>query len=401
MGQEEPRMIQEAQIRNEVASTLAASLPVQVEVSAYTPSGRPRNVLLFVAEIGNAYLGTTRELKGRSEDEVQVKAKDQLERWAEQELRKRLASATQDAKSQAFEATQTAAERIRALREILSATLSIDDRIDWDAWFDRRDPPKPPKFPAFSFSPAPPQPQRGFFQLLIPPLWKRTLAQWTTAMEAWERGRRTAELAHAQMLADGKLEYERRLSEFLSTQRERNAALQRFRERFEAGEGAFVEEYARVVFERSAYPDSFPREYTVAFEASEKHLSVDVALPSQDQIPSAVEVKFDPRSKTLREVAMKPKEHAELYDSAVKQCVLRTFHEIFEAVYVQHVERVTIRGNVTRLDPATGRDATACLISVSTTRAQFEAIKLAWVTPDACIKALQKTSVEYAGAPHP
>jgi restriction system protein len=86
---------------------------------------------------------------------------------------------------------------------------------------------------------------------------------------------------------------------------------------------------------------------------------------------------------------MKPKDHDELYDSAVKQCTLRTLHEVLESVETPHVEAAVVNGWVTQLNHATGHDETSCIISVSTSRQEFQKLNLDRVDPDKCIKALK------------
>jgi restriction system protein len=95
------------------------------------------------------------------------------------------------------------------------------------------------------------------------------------------------------------------------------------------------------------------------------------------------------RSNEVLPVRMKPKEHDELYDSCIKQTVLRTLHEVFESIYTPHVEATVVNGWIHDIDPATGHSRSTCVISVHAQREAFQTINLSNVDPNECIKSLK------------
>jgi hypothetical protein len=87
-------------------------------------------------EITNEHLDKYRKVTGRTRREVELKAHEQLQRWADQEARARQRAAVADAKEQALLDTDAALSEIEEHRTILSATLAIDDRLNWQAMID-------------------------------------------------------------------------------------------------------------------------------------------------------------------------------------------------------------------------------------------------------------------------
>src|SRR5262245_37542960 len=114
-----------------------------------TPAGRMRNVPLYSATVTNAYLRTTRTFRGANMSRVQNQATAQSTKWLEQERRRRKTAAEQNslarAQAEAIALDEEARELVEALKNILEATLTVDDRIDWDSFRDTR------SAPVFSF----------------------------------------------------------------------------------------------------------------------------------------------------------------------------------------------------------------------------------------------------------
>jgi restriction system protein len=336
-----------------------------------TPSGRPRSAPMYLATIGNSYLQVSKVIKASDVGTIQEKANAQLMRWAEQEVRQRIAEATDSA-------SDAAAGQVEAVRRILQDTLAINDRLDWDGMIDRA------PFPPFQFTDLqapwlPPRPKLAWLRRAARQQWEARCAAIHEDNERdWATRRAAAEAEHR-----------RRQFEFEEAQRRRNDSVLSFRQNFEAGQSDAIEEYVRAVFERSSYPDGFFVEHRVFFEPASHTIVVDVALPNQTQVPDVLEYKVAARTEKTSAVRLKKKDHDELYDSAVKQLVLRTIHEVFEAVYTPQVQAVVVNGWVTAVNRASGNEETSCIISVSAQREAFTRINLARVDPAECIKNLK------------
>jgi len=389
--------VDEKKIRDEVFSRVH---DVSMRVEWFTPSGRRRSVPSYEATIGNVHLRVTKTLKAPSEAGLRGKIQAQMNRWCEQEVRSRIGAAAEDADEDAAGMTEQAKAKLDAILNILRATLEVDDRIKWEELNDRSE------FPPFQLPharpeepkplEAPPPPRKPFFSWLFKSVkqkWLDECSQQSRAFAETEERRRTgwqnSALEWDALVARAQENYNRQREAFYVRRQEDNDRVSTFRAQFEAGSPEAIEEYLRAVFERSAYPEGFFVEHRVAFDAASKTVVVDLSLPEQSSLPSVVECRFVKRTKEITSISMKKKEHDELYDSAIKQAVLRTIHEVFESVYTEHVVGVVINGWVTALNASTGNDETQCVISVGAERAPFLAFNLARIDPSECIRRLK------------
>jgi restriction system protein len=398
--------VDENAIKIEVEARVNQELAVlqsRIQVDEYTPKGNLRSTPLYYVTAMNMTLGKSKMIKGKSEAELMMKVQEQLGKWAAQEIRSLASQAKKDAKeaaqADAEEASQQAKEYLDELRGILNATLDFDDRIDWKELEDHR------SFQRFSFPsapkkpgppPPPTMPKKPFFSFLVKSLarkWEarcteleqqhqnalaRLEQQFTAETEKWKVDKEAARSKHA----DEK-------KAFLAAQEKRNAAVAAFKVKFEAGDPEAVVEYAHAVFERSTYPEDVDLEYVVNIDAPAQTLVVNVSLLDQESVTDICEYKYVTKTNDKKPVTMKKKEHDALYDDMIKQIIIRTIHEVFEAVYTKHVMNVVVNGWVTYVDKATGNDQTSCIISVSADREEFEKFNLARIDHTECIKAMK------------
>lgn len=368
-------------------------------------------------------LNKVQEIKGEDPNIVWqkglAKAAHFDEQWrkrleTEKKKRERAAAARekQQKKDLAVELTRQAEMAWDELDEILSATLGVDDAVDWNELKDRSrfpeaKPTPPDQVPAI----APPrQPQIDDPDFVdSPTLWTKILdlfmparkvarlealqqdfeqstANWVEAREKAEERTREARLRQAELTR----KWELRREDFLSNQRAVNQAIDEDRAKYEAKVPSAVEDYCDLVLENSAYPDFMPNSWELQYIPDSKIVAIDFALPDIELLPrlksvSYVQSRDEFNEKNHTDAAVNKK-----YDSLAYQVALRTIHEIFEADrHVRAVEGVVFNGEVNRLDPATGHEVTSCIISMQVTRDEFDTINLAAVDPKACFKKLK------------
>ncbi len=209
-------------------------------------------------------------------------------------------------------------------------------------------------------------------------LERESRAAWENAARQWDASYLAAHQEH-----------ERNRAHFLEDQRKRNKSVLDFRARFEEGVPKAIEEYCAAVFERSSYPEYFFVEHLVAYDRASTTVVVDLQLPAPDDVPNIEGYRFIATRNEAKPQYLKKKVFEELYDQALKQCVVRTIHEVFEAAYTDHVQAVVVNGWVTSVDKATGNDVTSCVISVSSERGVFESFDLSRIDVSECVKALK------------
>ena len=378
---------------------------LDVEEDWYTPKGNLRTSPVYVTTIANDHLGKSRVISKGDMQELRSVAEEQIRKWNEQEIKDRIRAAnqraTEDAEAHCTELVAQAKQSIESIRSILAAGLSGHPALDWQEYFDHA------QFPPFSFdkrkperpnsSPKPELPRRNLVQLLIPSLWKKRVDQHAQDVQSWQKECALQESAWKQQVAAwekersaARVQHEQKEVAFCQKQQKKNERIARFRHHFESGAPQTVAPYLKQVLSKSSYPEAFDVAYDISYEEPSKTAVVDLTLPGQDDVTDVVDFKFVKSKRESTPVKMKAADHAELYDTAVKQAVLRTLHEGFASLGDHGaVTGVVVNGWVTYLDKATGHDKTSCIISVSAERDQFHALNLARIDPTECIKSLK------------
>lgn len=351
----------------------------------------------YSAEVSNEYLGLSKTVKGDTEYEVEMKAREQLRIWSEREKRERLRQATSDLKARAERMTKEAEALVDQYRGILAHTLDHDDRVQWSALVDRR--------PYQSFRFREKEPTEKAVELRVP------RKSWLEAVVPGLRGHRLRLEGEASMLRNQhqeeylkrKLVYQiKRLAAYRkyledkaayeADQTKRNEELESFRLGYEAREASCVEKYIRLVLEKSKYPDDFEKDYDVQYDPISQTAVVDYRLPSPRNVPSIVEHRYSTKDKAIKTVQMKAKDFAAFYEAVLYQIVLRTIHEVFGSDYQSAVNAVVFNGWVEGTDSATGRDVVSCLVSCQAGREEFLNINLAKVDARQCFRSLKGLS---------
>lgn len=328
-------------------------------------------------EITNEYLGKYRKVTGRTKREVELKASEQLLRWSEQEDRARARDAVADAKAQALADTEAALAAIEEHRSILSATLAVDDEINWPAMHETD-----------AFAEPEPSATSVSAELGVPAP--------KPFLEGLSKKRRAARL-EAEAAADAELakrqrEWSARRAAHEQAQREHNVSIDAFRAAYEAGEHEAIEQYVSLVLARSVYPSTFSRDCEVAYVPAERTVVVNVPLPTPDDLPQITEFRYVASRQAVDVKRMKDKDLSALYEDVVIQTMLRTLHEIFEGDYAKHCALAVVNGTIHAVDRATGRDYRACIASCQAERNSFLEIDLARVDPRACFRGLKGLS---------
>jgi len=326
----------------------------------------------------------------------------------------------------AEELTAQASADWEALSQILADTLNVDDVVDWNklkdfSKFSEPKPalPEPPPTIPTALIPRRPEDSDQEFQDR-PSIWTRIfdlfmphkkeerraslMANLQGAQQDWERDRESRMTAQKQAEdareasitqmkikhAEAVAEWEARRDTFKSSQEATNRTVDELKASHTRGEQSAVEEYCGIVLENSSYPDCIPKSWELQYVPDNKTLVIDYQFPNLEDLPTLREVKYIASRDAFDEKHHPAGAVNKAYDSVLYQLALRTIHEIFEADRnVKKIDAVTFNGIVDRLDPATGRRVNSCIMSLQTPCAEFEAINLSAVDPQACFKALK------------
>jgi restriction system protein len=183
--------------------------------------------------------------------------------------------------------------------------------------------------------------------------------------------------------------WDERQTVFLEKQALKNEAVEKQRSAYLSGAADAVIEYCDMVLSASAYPDYFPQEFSLDYNPETKIVVVDYSLPPPGDLPKVREVKFVSSRQEFVEQCISQSQSDKLYDDLLYQITLRTVHELFEADTIGAIASVAFNGIVTSIDRSTGKQVTACVLSLQVLRDELMAISLANVEPKSCFRALK------------
>jgi len=383
-------------------------------------------------EIWHDGLKKHRVISGSEREVIRRKAELQIEeweeRWAQVQAREKGRQDREGLKQQqeakrglAAERTEEAQKELQRLASILRHTLEVNDTINWEQLKDHSPFPEPK--PAKPQPPARPKPQGlpeeplrsdpmyqaklGLLDKLVSSRRERIIKECQARYEAdcqdWQRKVQTitaenaaAEERYRSVLQETEKKYQAELAawedrhaQFLEKQRLGGEAVEKQRAAYLSGVPEMVVEYCDMVLSGSDYPEYFPQEFDLDYNAETKILLVDYSLPPPDCIPTVKEVRYLQSRDEFVEQYLSQAQQSALYDNLLYQITLRTVHELFEADMINALATIIFNGWVTSIDRSTGKEVTTCVLSLQAQREAFMGINLADVEPKSCFKALK------------
>jgi len=370
---------------------------------------------MWEIEVRHKGLNKYRHIRGSDQYVVERKAAAQQRAWDEMwekkqaaESRKREREAAIRSKEQkkelAIARTDEAQEEIERLEQTLKHTLSIDDTIDWSSLlnekpFPRKKPTKPkhkriPKEPTRSDSKY--TPSLGFFDKIFSSSRKRKQDEaedlFLSDHKSWVRKRKRIESQNTEADSDfnmkseqwkkGKIKYEK-------NQSKSNELIIQKKDQYLLKEPGAVSDYCEMVLSNSIYPEYFPQEWDIDYQATSKILIVDYSLPDINAIPTVKNIKYVASRDEYTETHLSAAALNKLYDSLLYQIALRTIHELYEADSVETLDSIVFNGWVDTVDKSTGQNVNSCIMSLQASKDEFLAINLERIDPKACFKQLK------------
>lgn len=339
------------------------------------------------------HTGETVLIKSNDIFTLKEKKNKKIELWNRRAERNEARLAKEEAKAykesrieEAAEKSKEAQKRIADFSSILGQTLRVDDKINWDGLLSKE------SFRAFK-APAKPKeahfmksvPHKTFWELVWPPLKTKRLDSEAKAQAEFQ----SAVKKHEIDLKNEKKRWEAAKSEYESDQQKKNQEILELKQKFENGSVDAIERYVEMVMDRSQYPEELDLSCDIIFLEEKKTLLVELELPNPDSIPKEQEFKYVASKDEFSAKEMKKKEFDAYYENIISQISVRTIHEIFESVYTNVVDFVTLNGWVNGDDPKTGKSFRNCIISVQAEREYFLGLNLEKVEPIQCLRGLK------------
>lgn len=290
-------------------------------------------------------------------------------------------------------------ETLENFKNIINDTLLIDDTINFDSL--RLDEKIGPFVIPENLLVAQPKPKQSFYTNMIAQpkffasFWPGTISKYKAAvgraLEHFEDACRTwAELEKARLkdIADARLRHGQLVEELNIRKNARDAEVDEFRDKYLSGDVDAIVSYNSMVLEQSMYPEGFPQKFSVAYTEASRQIVIEYELPTVSIIPVISEYTYMKSKDLIIEKQRKPADIRSIYQDVIASISLRTIHEIFEADQGKFVDVLCFNGYIHTCDPATGRDIKPYLISVRTTKEQFNQIDLRRIDKIVCMKNL-------------
>ena len=363
---------------------------------------------MWEIKISHAGLNKFRVIRGQDKDVVETKATLQEQIWEEQwqkklenekkktEKEKRLLLVSRKEK-EAFEKTREAKELIRAIESILQNPLELKNGDVWDYLKDKSNCAEPPTKPPKTTKPEKPKeedykPKFNLIDRLIKKLREKQikLAQerFTNALDLFKRESETYERSQKKY-KDEIVAWEARKKKFYENQKKRNLAIGNLRVQYFEKHPSAVIEYCDMILAKSQYPEFFPQEFDIDFNAETGMLIVDYHLPAPSKMPSLKEVKYIKKTNTFKETFLADSAQKKMYDDALYRTSLRTIYELFSADQIKVLKSIVFNGWVKSIDKATGNESNGCILSIQANREEFLSINLGLVEPKECFRKLR------------
>ena len=312
----------------------------------------------YTQTVTNAYTGETRELRARTQFELnQLVQLEQARQKINEQRQKSLENA--QSRQQQVDLMNRQLLLVRdQFNKIINYTLSVDDRIDWDKQLIKDE------FPPFQFDEKVPvqkiKYKLGFFRSLFINEKKFELPDFETdEMRAYET-RKNEAIA----------EYLKKKAIFDSEKNRKNGELTYLRKRFEESDKDAVERYVSIVLTNSKYPVDFEHDFEVVYDREKKKIIVNFLFQDIDSFPITERYDYNQETDEIEEVIMKREVALAFYSDILYSVGIRTMHEVFESVYTDGLEIVVFNGYIE--DEEGGQ----CAFAMKSTKASFEKIDL-------------------------
>lgn len=375
-------------------------------------------ILKYTVEIYHKGLKEHKLISAPEMDMLENKANLQAQKWTEKwesiESKRRINAEKEANLEEANSRTEAAIKSLRQIDSLLTHTLSIDDRVDWESLkkkekYPEKSPAKPTKKRKKEYPPKPDKqsaeftPVFTFFEKLFKSKKERKLQEfenkYSTAISEWEKQKSTIDKSNKQLDKDFEdemtkwesdiVEWEKRKNNFLQKQADFNAKIDQMKESYLSYNNDSIIEYCEMVLNNSEYPDSFPKNFELEYNPDNKILILEYELPAIECFPKVKEVKYIASRKELKESYISKSQINKMFDDAMYKITLRTIHELFEADVANAIEAISFNGWVKAINKATGKEENNCILSIQVKKNEFLGIDLSNVDPKLCFKNLK------------
>lgn len=258
---------------------------------------------------------------------------------------------------------------------ILNYTLSVNDVLDWDklkinSIFNEKEPSMPDK----TFIEEKIKKEYSIFSFFVKnKIIEKSNIEFDKQLQIYNENKKLFEINK---------------SDFEKNKTEHNEKISKIKNNYENNLENWVFDYISLVLEQSKYPEEINLNEEIYYDKNSKVIIVDMDIPSYDSISNVTWYKYS-KTKWIEPTLMKKTEHEKYYNNIIYQICLRTIHEIFESDYLNHIDIVVFNWWVNWVDKKTWNDVRNCIITLQTTKEEFNKINLSKVDVIECFRWLK------------
>lgn len=323
----------------------------------------------YAVRISNAYIGADRVVMATTMWELESLVAVVERNMRGQELRKHIVEISGGDEIAATEMMTEKVEKINSeLMSLISHTLKIDDRLDWDKKIITE------SYEEFLY-PFPPQKKQpseeegGLMKIF----------SFKSAEERAEEAFKAQMDKYISEKRDAIRKYMIEREKFNLRKRRNNAEIKRLRKCFENGEKSAVEKYSKIILANSVYPENFKPDNEITYNPYTKALTLNLLFCGYENFPDIMKYKCVIENKSVTEVRFSPEEKYRRYEKALLSAGLRSIHELLEALYGDFVEEIILNAfvpsNNKEIENMTAKFASGvsrCVYAVSVKKSDFE-----------------------------
>lgn len=341
----------------------------------------------YAVRVSNAYIGADRIVMATTMWELESLVAIEERNQRGQELRKHIVEISGGDEMVATEIMTRKVEKINSdLMSLISHTLKIDDRLDWDRKIISEN------YEDFLY-PFPPQKKL--------PEEEGGLAKLFSFKSAEERAEEEFKIQMNRYISakkDAIRKYMIEKEKFNIRKRRNNAEIKRLKISFENGEKSAVEKYSKIILANSVYPENFKPDNEVNYSPYTKTLTVNLLFCGFENFPDIMKYRCIIENKSVTEVRFSPEEKYRRYEKALLSTGLRSIHELFEALYGDFVDEIILNAFV----PSNNKDVenmmakfasgvSRCIYALSVKKSDFENIEL---SDENCVNILENLGMK-------
>jgi restriction system protein len=326
----------------------------------------------YIAEIQHSGLGTYRIFKDldvlRLENKVDAQFNKWDEQWAKIVAKNKLLADKEASLSNALEQTREAQEKQQQIESLLITSLNIKHALNWEHLKNKKQftSPNPanelgaalnkipaPVEPVYKKLPMEPdkslfEPKLTTFDKLFKSSRERKIEEanlyYRQAIKTWENS--TAEIneynnklkaSYQEQINSFESEkekvnlhykdlgkkWETEKDQYLCKRKEFNEAIDKSRSEYLSKKPDAIHQYCEAILNNSQYPDEFPKDFDLDYNAESRLLIVEYVLPSPDDFPTLTEVKYIAAKKETKETHLSKTQVAAIYDTSIYKITLR------------------------------------------------------------------------------